>query len=231
MNVIVFASRKGGTGKSTLAAHLATYCDKASRSCLLIDADPQGSLTLWHRLRQNGGLTLRNGVMQLPETLARAEQDGVEWVFVDTPPLISDQVTEAIRAATLIVIPARPAIFDINAVSETIGVARLAQRPFAVVLNAVPARRLGAEAPMATLARRSFSSLGAPVWSGQITHRNHLAVSLNDGGSIGEAAAEARLAADEIAGLWNAIESSVKAIHGAYADAGVPMHRQAAAAA
>jgi chromosome partitioning protein len=230
MNVIVFASRKGGTGKSTLAAHLATFCDKATQSCLLIDADPQGSLTLWHRLRQSRGLSLRNGVSQLPETLAQAERDGIEWVFIDTPPLVSDQVTEAIRAATLIVIPARPAIFDINAVSETIGVARQAQRPFAVVLNAVPPRRLGTESTMATLARRSFTTLGAPVWSGQITHRNHLAMSLNDGGSIGEAAVEARLAAEEIAGLWVAIENSVKAIHGAYTDAGVPMHRQQAAA-
>ena len=45
MNVIVFASRKGGSGKSTLAAHLAAQI-KATKSCLLIDADPQGSLTL-----------------------------------------------------------------------------------------------------------------------------------------------------------------------------------------
>ena len=42
MNVIVFASRKGGTGKSTLAAHLAAHVHKATKPCLLIDADPQG---------------------------------------------------------------------------------------------------------------------------------------------------------------------------------------------
>src|SRR5437667_278743 len=40
MNVIVFASRKGGSGKSTLTAHLAAHVDKASRPCLLIDAEP-----------------------------------------------------------------------------------------------------------------------------------------------------------------------------------------------
>ena len=49
MNVIVFASRKGGSGKSTLTAHLAAHAYKPSRSVLLVDADPQGSLTLWHR--------------------------------------------------------------------------------------------------------------------------------------------------------------------------------------
>ncbi len=45
MNVIVFASRKGGSGKSTLTAHLAAHVHKASRPALLIDADPQGSLS------------------------------------------------------------------------------------------------------------------------------------------------------------------------------------------
>ena len=49
MNVIVFASRKGGSGKSTLAAHLAAHVHKTTKPCLLIDADPQGSLTLWHQ--------------------------------------------------------------------------------------------------------------------------------------------------------------------------------------
>src|SRR4249919_2449643 len=50
MNVIVFASRKGGSGKSTLAAHLAAHVHKVTKPCLLVDADPQGSLTLWHKL-------------------------------------------------------------------------------------------------------------------------------------------------------------------------------------
>lgn len=227
MNVIVFASRKGGTGKSTLAAHLASYCFKASGSCLLVDADPQGSLTLWHRMRGSDALMLKNGVTGFNETIERARRDGVEWVFVDTPPLVSDKVSEAIAAATLIVIPTRPAIFDLNAVTETIDVARLAQRPYAVVLNGVPPRRLGMESPMAAFARRSFGALGAPVWSGQITQRTNLAMSLNDGGSIDDSGMEQRLAADEIAGLWRAIENSVDAIHGAYA--GAVMHQRAAA--
>src|SRR3979490_163770 len=54
MVVITVASRKGGSGKSTLTANLAAFADKASRRCLLIDADPQGSLSLWHDLRKSG---------------------------------------------------------------------------------------------------------------------------------------------------------------------------------
>lgn len=226
MNILVFASRKGGTGKSTLAAHLASYCFKASGSCLLIDADPQGSLTLWHRMRGSDALVLKSGLTGFNDTVEQARRDGVEWVFVDTPPLVSEKVSEAVAAATLIVVPTRPAVFDLNAVTETIAVARLAQRPYAVVLNGVPPRRLGTESPMATFARRSFGALGAPVWSGQITQRTNLAMSLNDGGCIDEGGIEQRLAADEIAALWRAIENSVDAIHGAYA--GAVMHKQAA---
>ena len=69
MNVIVLASRKGGTGKSTLAAHLAAHCDKTLRSCLLIDSDPQGSLTFWHGLRQRETAPLRSGLQAFATTL------------------------------------------------------------------------------------------------------------------------------------------------------------------
>ena len=62
MNVIVFASRKGGSGKSTLTAHLAAHANRPSRRCMLIDCDPQGSISLWHRLRGTAEPQLRNGV-------------------------------------------------------------------------------------------------------------------------------------------------------------------------
>ena len=61
MNVLVFASRKGGTGKSTLAAHLAAHVAKPSRPTLLIDADPQGSLSLWYERRGQEEMALKRG--------------------------------------------------------------------------------------------------------------------------------------------------------------------------
>ncbi|HZP79194.1 MAG TPA: ParA family protein [Pseudolabrys sp.] len=226
MNVIVFASRKGGTGKSTLAAHLATYCYRSSRSCLLVDADPQGSLTLWHRLRKTPEPPLKNGLRDFAQILADAEREGVEWVLVDTPPLVSAEVSEIICAATLIVIPARPSVFDLTAITETIAIALTANKPFAVVLNGVAPRRLGTESPIALTARRYLASL-APVWSGQISHRHTYALALAEGQSVGEQDSDARVAREEIGGLWTAIDNSVNAIHGAYA--GAAMHRRVAA--
>jgi cellulose biosynthesis protein BcsQ len=225
MTVIVFASRKGGTGKSTLAAHLAAHIHKPTRPCLLIDADPQGSLTLWHRLRESGEPPLKNGLRGINGILQAAARENVEWVFIDTPPVMNATVTDIIRAATLVVIPARPSVFDLNAIKETISAVRRARRPFAVVLNAAPPKRLDDESPMVTQARESLATLDVPVWSGQITHRANFSLSLAEGEGAKEYDATS-YAADEIARLWTAIDKSIKAIHGAYD--GAAMHKKAA---
>src|SRR5215475_13433115 len=99
MNVIVFASRKGGSGKSTLAAHLAAYAHRPARPVLLVDADPQGSLTLWQRLRGGREPPLRDGTDGVGDLVRAARREGYEWVFVDTPPNTSAIVTDAIHAA------------------------------------------------------------------------------------------------------------------------------------
>ena len=123
MNVIVFASRKGGSGKSTLAAHLAAQAHKPPCRVLMLDADPQGSLTLWHKLRSNGEPPLREG-KNLSAAVEQAKRDGFEWVFIDTPPNMSAIVVDAIQAATLIIIPVRLTLFDLVAIKETMVVAR-----------------------------------------------------------------------------------------------------------
>lgn len=225
MNVIVFASRKGGTGKSTLAAHLAAYAHKPSRPCLLVDADPQGSLTLWHRLRESEDLPLKNGLRGINGILQAAERDGAEWAFVDTPPQMSSAVAEMIKAATLVVVPARPSVFDLNAIKETIDVARRARRPYAVVINGAPPKRLNEESPMVAQARERLTDLGVPLWSGQITNRAVFSLALAEGEGAKEYDADS-YAANEISRLWSAIEKSVKAIRGDYD--GAAMHKKAA---
>jgi len=225
MNVLVFASRKGGSGKSTLAAHLAAHVHRPSRACLLIDADPQGSLTLWHKLRNAEELPLKTAQRGVANMVKAAKDDGVEWVFIDTAPNMSASVTDAIRAATLVVVPCRPGVFDLAAVRETVAFARQLRKPYAVVINGAPPRRQDVESPMVTHARESLLGLNIPVWGGQITQRANFSLALADG----EGAKEydgGSFAAAEIGRLWAAIEKSVKAIHGARE--GVVMHRVAA---
>ena len=52
MRIIVLASRKGGSGKTTLAGHLAVQAELSGAGPVaLVDADPQGSLADWWNLR------------------------------------------------------------------------------------------------------------------------------------------------------------------------------------
>jgi chromosome partitioning protein len=225
MDVLAFASRKGGSGKSTLAAHLAVHVHRPSRPCLLIDDDPQGSLTLWNDLRGNDALPIRTVKRGVAHAVKKAERDDVEWVFIDTPPNVSASVIEAIEAATLVIIPCRPGLFDLDAVQETIGYAREARTPYAVVFNAAPPRRGEVEALAVTAARECLARLRVPVWGGQISHRANYSLALTEGEGMKEYDADSYSTA-EIGRLWQAIEKSVKAIHGARV--GATMHRVAA---
>jgi chromosome partitioning protein len=225
MNVLAFASRKGGAGKSTLAAHLAVHVHSAARTCLLVDDDPQGSLTLWHDLHPEFALPLKTVKRDVARTVKKAKHDGVEWIFIDTPSNNSVSVIEAIEAATLVLIPCRPGLFDIDAVQETIAFARQARTPYAVVFNGAPPKRQDTESAAVTQARRWLAQMEVPVWGGQITHRASLSLALTDSeGAKGYETDPCSVA--EISRLWSAIEKSVKVIRGAREKSA--MHRIAA---
>jgi len=52
MHIIAVASQKGGSGKTTMAGHLAVMADRAGAGPVaLVDTDPQGSLSEWWNAR------------------------------------------------------------------------------------------------------------------------------------------------------------------------------------
>jgi chromosome partitioning protein len=153
--------------------------------------------------------------------LALAMVQGIEWVFIDTAPTMWVVVQEAIRVATMVLIPARPGFLDLAAVRETVRCARERDRPYAVVLNACPVKRGAKEAPAVAQSRAWLDSQGIPVWAGQISQRAGFVLSLSAGGSAGEGAAET-LAAGEMARLWTAVERSVEAVNLARGAGGTP---------
>jgi len=218
MNVITLASRKGGAGKSTLTAHLAGYAHAQGYRTLVIDADPQGSLSLWHAHRRAGEPHLQSASRGVERAVAYAMVEGYQWVFVDTAPSMWLVVQEAIRAATLVVVPARPAFFDLNSVLDTVKAARALNKPYAVVLNAALPKRDDREAPVTAQSRAFLDRHEVPVWHGQISQRASYALLLAAGASACEAAPET-LAAVEIASLWRSVERSVAAVNAAHASA------------
>ena len=53
MQVVAFASQKGGSGKTTLTGHMAVQAERAGDGPVaLVDTDPQGSLADWWNERE-----------------------------------------------------------------------------------------------------------------------------------------------------------------------------------
>jgi cellulose biosynthesis protein BcsQ len=195
------------------------------RRCLLIDEDPQGSLTLWNALRREAALPIKTVKRELADVLKKAKRRDVDWVFIDTPANVSASVVDAIRAARLVIIPCRPGLLDIDAVQETIDFSRRLGTPYAVVLNGAPPKREDAESPVVTAARECLAELNVPVWGGQITHRVSFSLAVSRGEGVQEQDLDVSSYA-EIARLWQAIEKSMQVIKGARERAA--MHRVAA---
>ena len=198
MNVIVFASRKGGSGKSTLAAHLAAQ-HQATKPCLLVDADPQGSLTLWHKLRGTNEPPIKTAVNSVGGIIAAAKRDGMNgcsstrrrtsrpWSTTPsgTPPWWSFRRGPACSTSTRCRKPSRCAA------------RRASPMRWCSTARRRAATRL--ESPIVTIAREALAKFRAPVWGGQITNRADLLMALSHGEGAREYYAEGR-AADEIAG-------------------------------
>ena len=84
MKTIAFLSQKGGSGKTTLAVHIAVAASKHEQ-VILIDTDPQGSATAWGQARKGKPPTVHKATpSSLTETLRKA--NGATLAIIDTPP-------------------------------------------------------------------------------------------------------------------------------------------------
>lgn len=196
MKSIVFAARKGGSGKTTLAAHVAVQVEETGGGPVtLIDTDPQQSLAAWWNDRQaDTPRLLELSLTRLPAELGKV-RSAPGFVFIDTPPLDSEVIARVIRLADLIVIPVKPSPHDLRGVSVTVDMCRKAGRPFVfVVTQAVQRATLTQQAPLI------LSQFG-PVATSIIYNRVDYAGAMTDGRTAQEVDPRGR-AAGEIAGLW-----------------------------
>ena len=223
----MFSHRVRAAREKDLAAHLAAHVHKSTKPCLLIDADPQGSLTLWHKLRGTGEPPLETAVNSVTGIIAAATR-GYEWVFIDTPPNVSAVVE--VPSGTPPRWSFRPGRgFDVTAVQETMDLCRKLGKPYAVVINGVPARRDNTESPIVAVAREALAKFRAPVWGGQITNRADLLMALGHGEGARGIRRRRPRRRTRSARLWAAMERSVKAIlPGCGARQAGAMHEQAA---
>lgn len=141
MITIAIVSQKGGSGKTTLAIHLATAASAAGYVSCLIDTDPQATAAAWGDWR--GGSdpeVITTPPARLTKTIEQAASLGAEVVVIDTPPHADAATREAVKAADLALIPCRPRAFDLHAIQTTADLVSFAGKPAYVVFNAAPPR-------------------------------------------------------------------------------------------
>ncbi len=200
LQVVALASQKGGAGKTTLAGHLAVQALRMGNGPVaLVDTDPQGSIAGWGRARRSDEpVVFAATARQLPGVITRLSDEGYGLLFVDTPPAVTEAISEVVRLSDLVIVPTRPSPHDLRAVGATVDIVEEHERAMVFVVNsATRGARITAEAAVAL----SQHGTVAPV---MIHHRVDYAASMIDGRTVMELSEESR-SAKEIVALWEYI--------------------------
>ena len=204
MRVITVASQKGGTGKTTLAAHLAVEAERLGAGPVaVVDTDPQGSLAAWWNSRKAGTPVFASiAIAHLFTHLTALQEHHIALVMIDTPPALTDTIQAAVSAADLIVIPARPSPHDLRAVATLVDMVEELEKRFVFVVNGA--------APRSTIAIDAVRALAqhgrvAPV---TVHQRIDFATSMIDGRTVGEVRQQSR-SAHEIKELWEYVNTQL----------------------
>jgi len=197
MRVLAIASRKGGSGKTTLSGHIAVEAERQGIGPVAImDIDPQGSLAEWWNARARPTpLYAQTSLATLAADIERLANASVELVVIDTPPAITETIESVVRVADLVLVPTRPSPHDLRSLGATVDLVERIGKPLAFVLNGATQRaRITGEAVAALAAH-------GPLAPTIIHQRVDFAASMIDGRTVGEVPGAER-AAEEIGALW-----------------------------
>lgn len=171
MKVIAVLNQKGGSGKTTIATHLARALQLDGADVLLVDSDPQGSARDWAAVREDQPLTVvgidRPTIDRDLKNVARKD-----FVVIDGAPQAADLAVSAIKAADFVLIPVQPSPYDIWATADLVELVKQRievtdgrlQAAF-VVSRAIKGTKIGAEVAEA------LAGYGLPVLESRITQR------------------------------------------------------------
>lgn len=189
MPTIVFASPKGGAGKSTSAVALASELARRGAGVVLIDADPNRPVTAWaRRPGKPGSLDIvsdvaEDSVIDAIETAASR----APFVVVDLEGTASMTVAYAISRADLVIVPTQGSQLDAAEAAKAIRLIRQQERAFGrAIPHAVLFTRTSAAIRPRTLGhiREQFASHGVRAFETQMHEREAFRAIFSFGGTV-----------------------------------------------
>jgi chromosome partitioning protein len=205
MRNIAVIARKGGSGKTTVAVHLALAAHRRGLKTLLVDTDPQGSSTEVLKARQADGPDCARAVgAELADRQHAAAAMGADLMVIDTPAASEGEIAHAIALGHLSLLVIRPTFLDIAASIQTAQILRRLRKPGLILLNQAPVARGGVEPPAVKKALEALRLMRLPVVPVVLRSRAVYQTALATGQSAEEMAL-AGPAADEMAACWDFI--------------------------
>ena len=113
--IILITHQKGGVGKSTLTFNLAQNIATNSKVAVL-DFDLQGSLS------QLEELVTDFKIIPYQDKLESISELQYDFIFIDTPPYLSNHLAKLISISDLIIVPTKAGILDLLAIKSTLAI-------------------------------------------------------------------------------------------------------------
>lgn len=213
MRTLAVIALKGGSGKTTVATHMALAAHLRGLDTSVVDTDPQRSAHDILSARSDPGPDYVTAVGR--NVLAAqfgALGQGKDLLVVDTPAGDVETVSEALVVADHALMVVRPTLIDLSGLARTLAIVRRLGKPSTVVVNQAPPTRENVEAPLVKRALKGLDYMQAPVAPVILRSRSIYQTALERGRSVEEMLD--RSAAREVAELWDFVNSRIAARRG-----------------
>ena len=209
MRTIAVIARKGGSGKSTVALHVALAAHLRGRRVYVADTDAQRSASQVLKGRAGPGPHLVETTgPKLFALQIGCQRTGADLMVIDTPAVVEEEISHAIVAADLCLLVIRPTFLDLIAAIQTAEIVRRLRKPALVVLNQAMSPRAGVEPPAVKRALEALALMRLQVIPVILRARAGYQSAFETGRSVEEFDPPIE-AGREIADLWGFIETFV----------------------